>query len=102
MLTWTIRGIGAIGGGLVTAAILWWGIVFYGVSVNTGTPLTTTAPCLLYTSDMCSLAMALCGGQHFLGLTRYSNELIWFGFALAGLSIGLTACRSRLGIRSKG
>lgn len=95
MLTWTIRGLAVIGGGLVTAAILWWGAVFWGVFVTTGTPLATTAPCLLYTSDMCSLAMALCGGRHFLGLTRYSNELIWLGLALAGISLILAAWRAR-------
>lgn len=96
MLTWTIRGAAIVGGGLVTAAVLWWGAVFWGVFVTTGTPLSTTAPCLLYTSDMCSLAMALCGGRHFLGLTRYSNELIWFGLAIAGFSLALAAYRTHV------
>jgi hypothetical protein len=100
MLKWTMRCAAIAGGGLLSAAILWWALVYYGVFVNTGTPLTETAPCLVYTSDMCSLAMALCGGRHLLGITRYSAEMFWFGLALASVSLMLGALHYQSGTRT--
>ena len=44
--------------------------------------LGAALPCLLYVSDRCSLAMALCGDWHVLGIKRYFAELWWAGIAL--------------------
>lgn len=72
---------------LVLAAVAWWAVVYAQVMNNTGFPLQRTLPCLLYTSDRCSLAMALCKDWHFLGIKRYSAELLWAGAALGGVAL---------------
>lgn len=72
---------------IMGSAVLWWGIVYAQVMNNTGFPLHRTLPCLLYTSDRCSLAMALCKGSHFLGIQRYSAEFLWSGAVLAAAAL---------------
>ena len=72
---------------LVAVAVAWWAVVYAQVMNNTGFPLQRTLPCLLHTSDRCSLAMALCKDWHFLGIKRYSAELLWAGAALSGLAL---------------
>ncbi|QAZ42176.1 hypothetical protein C1M53_03510 [Mesorhizobium sp. Pch-S] len=72
---------------LVMVSILWWAVVYAQVMANTGFSAAGTLPCLLYTSDRCSLAMALCKDWHFLGIKRYSAELLWLGVAAAAIAI---------------
>lgn len=50
---------------------------------------------LFRASDLCSLAMSLCKEWHFLGIRRYSAELLWLGSG-----IGLIALAS--GMRRNG
>lgn len=83
---WGLRSVILAGALAATAAVGWWAIVYYGVFVNTGMPLHETAPCLFYTSDLCSLAMSLCGGKHPFGLTRYSSDLLWAGIAAVSIA----------------
>lgn len=82
---------------LIAIAVLWWVIVYAQVMRNTNFPVERTLPCLLYTSDRCSLAMALCSNWHFLGIRRYSEELLWLGAFLSAL----TLLSNYLPIRSK-
>ncbi len=89
-------GVEIVGGGLVTAALIWWGLVYFQVFLNTGFSLPSAAPCLLHTSDTCSLAMSLCSGKHLFGLTRYSEGLLWSGMVVCGLALTLhTLARRR-------
>lgn len=67
-------------------ALVWWGIVFAQVMLNTSLAASGALPCLLYVSDRCSLAMALCGEWHVLGIKRYFAEILW-----AGAGLGLAA-----------
>jgi hypothetical protein len=90
----TVRIFEAAGLTLILTALAWWAIVFAQVMNNTGFPMQSTLPCLLYTSDRCSLAMALCKDWHFLGIKRYSAELIWAGFAIASFAILLGTDRT--------
>lgn len=73
-----------LGVALVGVAMLWWGVVYGQVIINTGIAPYRTLPCILQTSDLCSLAMSLCKEWHFLGIKRYSAELFWIG---AGVSV---------------
>ncbi len=71
------------------AAVIWWAVVYGQVVWNTGMPVANTLPCLVYTSDLCSLSMALCRDWHILGIKRYSEELLWLGVAAFVVSAGL-------------
>lgn len=82
-----LRKLGFASAAMVAVAVSWWAVVYAQVMTSTDFPFHRTLPCLLYTSDRCSLAMALCKGSHFLGIQRYSAELIWFGAGLALLVI---------------
>lgn len=72
---------------LIAIAVVWWVIVYAQVMRNTNFPVVRTLPCLVYTSDRCSLAMALCSNWHFLGIRRYSEELLWVGAFLSALAL---------------
>lgn len=79
-----------LGGALaMLTGLVWWGVVYGQVVWNTGMPVTNTLPCLVYTSDLCSLSMALCRDWHILGIKRYSEELLWLGLAVFVASAGL-------------
>jgi hypothetical protein len=77
-------GTALLGAGIaaLAVALAWWGLVFGNVVVNTSLSLPAAVPCLVSTSDLCSLAMSLCGSGHWLGITRYSEGLFWTGLAL--------------------
>jgi hypothetical protein len=77
-------GIAMVGAALSVAAVIWWAILNVQVYFNTGMSRGRNVPCLLYTSDLCSLAVALCKGRHFLGIKWYSTGLIWAGLAALG------------------
>ncbi len=81
-----------LGAVLVAISIVWWAIVYGQVIANTGMAAHRTLPCLLQTSDRCSLAMSLCKEWHFLGIKRYSAELLWIG---AGVSLAALAAGAR-------
>ncbi len=92
----------AVGLVLMLAALLWWGIVYAQVMANTGFPFTRTLPCMLYTSDRCSLAMSLCKDWHFLGIKRYSADLLWVGAALSAFAIVAAKYSGWANIRGNG
>lgn len=69
---------------LVTAAAWWW-VVYSQVVGSAALSVGEAAPCLIGTSDLCSLAQALCRGDHFLGIRRYSPDLFWIGIAATSL-----------------
>lgn len=72
----------AAGGLFLAAALAWWGIVFSRVVSGGYMTYLQAAPCALSTSDLCSLAQALCTDDHVLGIKRYSEALLWAGLAL--------------------
>ena len=80
----------ALAGGLaVAAAVAWWIILFPTVVENTGLTVGQALPCIASNSDVCSLATAICGGNHIFGVRHYSPNLFWVGAILA--SAGLLA-----------
>jgi hypothetical protein len=84
-----------IGGGLITAALIWWGLVYWQVFQNTGFTLLSAAPCLVTTSDRCSLAMSLCTGNHLFGIARYSETLLWAGIVVSAVAFASRAVARR-------
>lgn len=82
---------------LFAVAVIWWLIVYAQVVLNTGMEPLSTVPCLFYTSDRCSLAMALCKNWHFLGIKRYFAEPLWGAafFGLLALVVGNRSARTR-------
>lgn len=72
----------AAGGLAVAAALAWWALVFSRVVTSGYMTYLQAAPCALSTTDLCSLAQALCASDHWLGIRRYSELLLWAGFAL--------------------
>jgi hypothetical protein len=81
------RWLGSIGLVVVGAAIAWWVLLFPTVVENTGLTLGQALPCIASNSDICSLAMAICGGNHLLGIKHYSPDLFWVGAVLFSLSL---------------
>ncbi|WEK50242.1 MAG: hypothetical protein P0Y66_21790 [Candidatus Kaistia colombiensis] len=79
-----IAGLALLLSGVVALvlALAWWGIIFVNVAANTSLSIPAAIPCLVNTSDLCSLAMSLCGSGHWLGITRYWEGLFWAGVAL--------------------
>lgn len=84
-----------LGAALVGIAVAWWAVVYGQVIANTGMAAHRTLPCLLRTSDLCSLAMSLCTDRHFLGIERYSAELLWLGAGIICISLFLGQRRRR-------
>ena len=89
------RSVELIGIALVVVSVAWWAIVYGQVVVNTGMAPQRALPCLFRTSDLCSLAMALCKEWHILGIKRYSAELLWIGFAACALALGTASLARR-------
>ncbi len=88
-------GIEVVGGLIVAVALAWWALVYFQVFQNTGFSFARAVPCLVSTSDTCSLAMSLCTGHHLFGLTRYSENLLWVGIVIAGASFLVRAATGR-------
>jgi hypothetical protein len=81
----------ALGVVAVAAAIGWWAILFPTVVDNTGLTWSEALPCIASNSDICALAMALCGAHHLFGLQQYSPSLFWAGILLLGASLLVTS-----------
>ncbi|HEV7322852.1 MAG TPA: hypothetical protein VGO04_29980 [Ensifer sp.] len=78
----------AIGAILFLLGIGWWWLVFRQVIAADYLTLPQAARCLVGTTDICTLAQALCQSDHVLGITRYSTEIFWTSAPL--LVLGLT------------
>lgn len=85
----------AAGGGLAVAlGLAWWWLVFSEVIAGDYLSYREAATCIVGTNDLCSLAQALCKANHFLGIKRYSSELLWAGVAISSAGL-LLASRQR-------
>jgi hypothetical protein len=81
-----------VSGVLTLAAVLaWWWIAFAPVITSQLMTIPQAMPCLLATSDICSLAEALCKGTHFLGITRYEPAGLWTALGLISFMWVVTA-----------
>jgi hypothetical protein len=93
-MTRPTRALLAIGGATVAAAIAWWWIT-YGEVVNFGyLSWREAGDCLVRSSDICSLAKALCLGSHPRVLIAYWSSAFWLGLTILSISL-LTAGRTK-------
>lgn len=76
----------SIGMAALLLALGWWAVIYGQVIGGDYMSVPAALPCLARISDTCSLAQALCKSSHFLGIRRYSPELLWAGASL--LAIG--------------
>ena len=88
--------LGAAGTAAIGAAIGWWFILFPTVVENTGLTLGQALPCVASNSDVCTLAMAICGGNHLFGVRHYSPNLFWVGAILISASLLAQALRPQV------
>ena len=85
----------------LAVALAWWGIVFGNVAATTSLSIQAAVPCIINTSDLCSLAMSLCGAGHWLGIPRYWEGLFWAGAALMIAAAGFQIVGAAAGTGSQ-
>jgi hypothetical protein len=91
-LVWSLL---ALGGAAMLAAVGWWWLVFRVVIANASLQLPAAMPCLVASSDLCTLAQALCGGKHWLGIRHYDTALFWVGMLLTAAALFPFVARRR-------
>jgi hypothetical protein len=76
-----------VGAAIVVAALGWWWIT-YGEVVNYGyLSWREASDCLVWNSDVCSLATALCLGSHPRVLVGYWSSALWLGLIAVSASL---------------
>jgi hypothetical protein len=76
-----------IGSAIVVSALGWWWIT-YGEVVRYGyLSWLEAGDCLVWNSDVCSLATALCLGSHPRVLVSYWSSLLWLGVIAVSASL---------------
>ena len=79
----------AIGGALLLVAITWWWITYREVIGYGYLSWREAGTCLVGSSDICTLAKALCLGAHPRLIVAYWSSAFWIG--LAALSVSFLA-----------
>jgi hypothetical protein len=83
--------ISAAGGFAIALGLAWWWLVFSEVIAGDYVTYRQAASCIVGTNDLCSLAQALCKSNHFLGIKRYSSDLLWTGVAVSSAGLFLAS-----------
>jgi hypothetical protein len=83
-LAWAVA---LLGGLTLLAAIGWWWLVYQPVVLSALLSPAQALPCLVGSSDICTLAQALCKASHPFGIRHYYAAISWISFGL--LSGGL-------------
>src|ERR1700693_5647396 len=86
------------------AAVGWWWVVFHQVVLAGYITMSRALPCMAGGSARCTLAQALCSGEHVLGIRHYDATLFWIGvnIASAGAATPTLARIPRAGVQSRG
>jgi hypothetical protein len=79
-----------VGGAIVVAALCWWWVTYTAVVKYDYLSWREALNCLVWHSDICSLATALCLGSHPRGLVNYWSSAFWIGLAALSTSVFLT------------
>ena len=83
--------VSAVGCFTIALGLTWWWLVFSEVIAGDYVTYRQAATCIVGTNDLCSLAQALCKSDHFLGIKRYSSELLWAGVAVSSVGLFLAS-----------
>jgi hypothetical protein len=76
-----------IGSAIVVSALGWWWIT-YGEVVQYGyLSWREASDCLVWSSDICSLATTLCLGSHPRALMSYWSSALWIGLIAVSASL---------------
>jgi len=77
----------ALGGGTLLAAVAWWWITFDEVILYGYLSWKEAGSCLVQSSDICSLAKALCLGAHPRFVVAYWASVFWIGVIAVSASL---------------
>jgi hypothetical protein len=89
-----------VGTAIVVAALSWWWIT-YGEVVKYGyLSWREASDCLVWNSDICSLATALCLGSHPRALLSYWSSTLWLGLIAISASLLLAGRTKAAGQRA--
>jgi hypothetical protein len=90
-----MRGLGLafllLGGTIVIAAFGWWWITYVEVVKYDYLSWREAMNCLVWHSDICSLATALCLGSHPRVIASYWSSALWIGLIALSTSLFLTS-----------
>jgi hypothetical protein len=76
-----------VGGAIVVAALGWWWITYDEVVKYGYLSWREAGNCLVWNSDICSLATALCLGSHPRTLMSYWSSAFWLGLIAVSASL---------------
>ena len=84
---WTIA-LCLVGATMLAVSVAWWWVVFRQVVGSALISLPRAVHCLAGSSDLCTLAQALCtSSNHFLGIRRYQTFLFWSGWGMVAAAV---------------
>lgn len=85
------------GGVLALLSVGWWWLIFGKVVGNDYLTVRQAVTCLAGTSDLCTLAQALCTEDHLYGIRWYAPEAFWAAAAIlvAGALLSIRPSRAR-------
>lgn len=87
----------AIGGAMLLVAMGWWWITYKEVIGYGYLSWREAGSCLVGSSDICTLAKALCLGAHPRLIVAYWSSAFWIG--LAALSVSFLAAGRQKGVQ---
>jgi hypothetical protein len=82
-----------LGAAVLAIGLAWWWLVFREVVANDYISYRQAATCIGGSSDLCTLAQALCKSSHWLGIKTYSSSVFWAGLATISVSLILRSAR---------
>lgn len=85
-----LAGLGAC---VLALGLAWWWLAFREVIANDYITYRQAATCIGGSSDLCTLAQALCKSSHWLGIKTYSVSVFWAGVATLSASLVLRSAR---------
>ncbi len=86
MTSWRRRALWLLGAAIRVVSVAWWWVVFRQVVGSALVSLPRAVHCLVASSDLCTLAQALCSSSnHVLGIRRYETFLFWLGIGALGV-----------------
>jgi hypothetical protein len=80
-----------IGCAIVIAAFSWWWLTYVEVVKYDYLSWREAMNCLVWHSDICSLATALCLGSHPRAMANYWSSVLWIGLIAVSTSLFLTS-----------
>jgi len=85
-----------LGAATLLLSVAWWWVVYRQVVNSALISMPRAVPCLVGSSDLCTLAQALCtSSNHLLGIRHYQTFLFWTGAGLVAAALVPSLARRR-------